>query len=82
MFCPIEYTNINIDDKYLHCNNCKHNFCNDSIIKWLNINKSCPMCRSVWNEYIIYINKEDTYDNANKINEINQIETSIGVNTQ
>ena len=57
MFCPIEYTNINIDDKYQHCNICKHNFCNESILKWLNTNNTCPMCRSEWNESIIYINK-------------------------
>ena len=43
MICPIEYINININDKYQHCSKCNHNFCNDSIRQWLNINNSCPM---------------------------------------
>ncbi len=85
MVCPIEYTNINIDDKYLHCSKCNHNFCNDSITKWLNINKSCPMCRNKWSDYTIYINKEDTCDNANEIDQIDKIDqigTIAGVKTQ
>ena len=65
LLCPIEYTIININDKYQHCSNCNNNFCNDSIIKWLNIKNSCPMCRNEWKESIIYVNKEDICDNEN-----------------
>ena len=85
LICPIEYTNINIGDIYQHCSKCNHNFCNDSITQWLNINKSCPMCRNKWTDYTIYINKDDTCDNANEIDQIDkidQIETSAGVKTQ
>ena len=67
LFCSIEHEYININDKYQHCSNCNNNFCNDSIIKWLNIKNSCPMCRNEWKESIIYINKEDICDNDNKI---------------
>ena len=69
--CPIEYTNININDIYQHCSKCNHNFCDNSITKWLNINNTCPMCRTKWTDSTIYINKEDTCDNVDKI------ETSI-----
>ena len=79
LICPIEYTNINIGDIYQHCSKCNHNFCNDSITKWLNINNSCPMCRNKWSDSTIYINKEEISDNTN---EIDQIETSAGVKTQ
>ena len=65
LLCPIEYTIININDKYQHCIICNNNFCNDSIIEWLKINNSCPMCRNEWKESIIYVNKEDIGFNEN-----------------
>ena len=57
LMCSIGLRNINIGEKYQHCNNCKNNFCSESLFEWHKTNKSCPCCRVKWDKYIIFINK-------------------------
>lgn len=57
--CPITYDTIKKGDLYLTCNNCHYNFSKDAILKHLNenVNENCPMCRSQWMDFKIYINE-------------------------
>lgn len=32
---------------------CKHNYCKDCILRWICINKTCPVCRELVNESLI-----------------------------
>lgn len=56
--CPISYEEIKYGDKYFICTNCKYNFIEQAILTHLTRNKLCPMCRSTWSDYCVYINKE------------------------
>ena len=42
--CPICLEDININEKIikLSCNHCYHKSC---LLPWINVNKTCPMCR-------------------------------------
>lgn len=55
--CTICYNNIN-NPILIPC--CQNLFCGSCIMKWLETNKSCPMCRSSINvKELIYIKKEN-----------------------
>ena len=60
--CPIKFEPIEEYDIYMNCVCCKHNFFEDEIRRWLLINplqnKTCPTCRSPWNDNNIYVNRE------------------------
>jgi hypothetical protein len=57
--CQINIEPINEKTRYMECNLCHKKFKDHSLIFWLNHNeiKSCPICRTTWNNYIIYINQ-------------------------
>jgi hypothetical protein len=54
--CHITQDIIDNDDIYSECVHCKNTFSYDNIKMWLNINKTCPLCRSTWSESIKYKN--------------------------
>ncbi len=55
--CSICYDEPTHDTCTLSCN---HNFCEKCIVKWLEINTNCPMCRheisddEAWEKYLIH----------------------------
>jgi hypothetical protein len=62
--CTICYSNIK-DPILSPC--CQNVFCGNCIMKWLEINKSCPMCRTLVNvKELVYINKKDSQDDIDK----------------
>lgn len=57
--CPIIYIQFEPNCTYCICQTCKYNFDYESLKKIFNLNntnKTCPMCRSLWTNYIIYNN--------------------------
>lgn len=64
-FCPISYVNISEHKHYMKCHQCHKNYISDVILKWLEIKKNCPNCRTIWKNMQIYIN----CDNINSENE-------------
>ncbi len=65
--CPIACEDIGVGAKYLSCHQCKNNFSEAAIIKWIESKKTCPTCRVNWNNFQIYINGEDDISNDNNI---------------
>src|SRR3990167_3326169 len=57
--CPISFINIAKSYTYCKCTQCKFNFDADALQHWININNTCPMCRTQWKNNIIYINKRN-----------------------
>ena len=57
IICSICFSNIENENKYMNCNTCNKNFMAESLRQWLIQDNSCPLCRSVWTNRIIYINK-------------------------
>jgi len=45
-----------ITNEYAMCNLCNNSFSFDAINTWLAQNDTCPLCRSVWTNYVKYIN--------------------------
>ena len=62
IFCPITHEIINVGDKYMLCNQCKNIFDEYALQKWLyiktNKERNCPLCRTPWTNFNIYINGE------------------------
>ena len=56
--CSISYDNIELNDNYCICLTCSNSFKADVLIKWVEKNKTCPMCRASWpiTNYTIYNN--------------------------
>lgn len=52
--CPI--TQCDIDEYYCRCNTCNNNFDFDAIYAWVVTNRktNCPLCRSIWTNYVKY----------------------------
>ena len=57
--CPISFDNIENGDKYMRCPTCSNVFSYDVLINWLSLNRTCPLCRSGWNNNDIYINERE-----------------------
>ena len=61
--CGITHEEILIDEHYMQCSRCNHNFSADALKTWLqqkNIwSRTCPMCRSQWSNYVLYINNDE-----------------------
>lgn len=70
--CPISYEPIKDNDTYLCCGECKYNFSEESILKYLNGSEKrvCPMCRAEWTDYCQYVNKNIKADFLKKIKTI------------
>lgn len=77
--CPITFEPIKYGDTYLTCSKCKYNFGEKDIMTHLNTsyNNVCPMCRSTWDDYSVYVNKEQI--NAEKIKKNFELNCSIRV---
>lgn len=66
--CTICYTTIE-DPILIPC--CQNLFCGKCIMKWMDTNKSCPMCRSNINvKELVYIKKENGEEKEDKKEEI------------
>ena len=75
--CPITYEDIKIDDAYMTCFQCKYNFSEAAIMKYLNEKRSCPMCRCYWIDDCRYINMIEipiTEKNTNILKNIHVID--------
>ena len=57
IICAICQDEINVDKTIL--NSCKHQFCTKCITDWLNIDDTCPMCRSKIQSIPFYINRSN-----------------------
>ena len=59
--CPITYKTFDVNCSYCECDACNYNFDTCALKESFEISdrKTCPMCRSSWNNFIIYVNKED-----------------------
>ena len=55
--CPVSYIKFEDNCLYYTCNVCEYNIDADTLKQWIKNNKTCPMCRSEWNNYTIFINK-------------------------
>jgi len=56
--CPITFQSIEYEKAYLTCGQCKYNFSKKAIMKHLESNQICPMCRADWQDYCCYINRD------------------------
>ena len=58
--CNISHENIVEGSRYMTCLVCNNNFFERNIKQWLqsatNTRRTCPLCRSVWTNFDIYIN--------------------------
>ena len=50
--CPVLHEHIT--EKYVTCHECKKNFDASIIESWIDLHKTCPMCRTTWTNRIIY----------------------------
>jgi hypothetical protein len=60
--CPITYNPINKGAEYCTCDTCKYNFSKAAFIDSCEYYKNykCPMCKSPWTDWTIYINVDPT----------------------
>jgi hypothetical protein len=57
--CPITLEPIAVNQKYATCGQCSHNFSHEALASCFEgsqTNRSCPMCRSMWTNYNVYVN--------------------------
>lgn len=57
--CCISHDTIEPNARYMNCSTCKNNFLENSLKQWFQQrprHKTCPMCRTGWNNFNIYIN--------------------------
>ena len=64
--CYISHEEILLNQHYMTCDGCLHNFKELSIKQWLEQNtgsrRTCPTCREVWTNYNIYVNAIEEVD--------------------
>jgi hypothetical protein len=58
--CPITYNEINLNESYCTCTVCKYNFSGQEFCNYIksSTNKRCPMCKSQWTNWTMYINQQ------------------------
>jgi hypothetical protein len=57
--CSITQCEFDINDRYMSCVQCSNNYMEESIKNWFihrPDRKSCPMCRTNWTDFNVYIN--------------------------
>ena len=62
IICCILHETIDVNNRYMSCVNCNNNYNEISIKQWFRQTphqKTCPMCRANWTNFIIYINSEE-----------------------
>jgi hypothetical protein len=61
--CGITHEDILIDEHYMQCISCNHNFSVDALKTWLQQkiiwSRTCPMCRATWSNYVLYVNRDE-----------------------
>jgi len=58
--CPVSFIKFESECEYCVCATCKYNIDAKTLQKcFMEISKSCPMCRSEWTDFTIYINNLD-----------------------
>jgi hypothetical protein len=75
--CPIACEDIGVGAKYLSCHQCKNNFSEIAIKKWIESKKTCPTCRVNWNNFQIYINGEADVSNDDNIIDVSDNDNNI-----
>jgi len=58
--CNISYEDIALNEKYMSCLVCHKYYKEDVIRVWFRQRNSCPMCRSEWTDFTVYINGEES----------------------
>ena len=62
--CHITQNTIQINERYMLCNQCQNCYNVNAIMEWLkslhenNRSTTCPSCRQIWQDYNVYINSE------------------------
>jgi hypothetical protein len=60
--CNISQEDIIAGELYMSCNNCMNHFKKTALMLWLSRNnysrRTCPTCRTHWNNHNVYINTE------------------------
>ena len=61
--CNISHDEIVRGQRYMSCSNCSNHFLESSLKRWLRRrlgnSRTCPMCREIWTNYNIYINRRN-----------------------
>jgi len=61
--CNISHDEIEIGRSYMSCSNCSNHFLESSLKRWLRRrlgnSRTCPICREIWSNYNIYINRRN-----------------------
>lgn len=61
--CNISHDEIVEDRTYMSCSNCSNHFLESSLKRWLRrrlgSTRTCPVCREIWTNYNIYINRHN-----------------------
>ena len=63
LICCITHENISINEHYMNCNKCNNNYLADALKHWFEQSsrtRTCPMCRSNWLDFYVYINSENS----------------------
>lgn len=59
--CNITHEYIGEGDRYMFCGSCHNNFSENAIVTWLRKKpewlRTCPTCRSIWDNYNVYVNE-------------------------
>ena len=56
IICPILYDEISKDAEYCRCDTCRNCFGAEALAEALKKSSSCPMCRGIWKEQVVYVN--------------------------
>jgi hypothetical protein len=58
--CNITHEQIGQGHRYMFCGSCHNNFSENAILTWLRKkpqwSRTCPTCRSIWDNYNVYVN--------------------------
>ena len=77
VFCPLSFEDIPPDAQYVTCTTCKYNFCADIMKTWLGKKapgqRNCPMCKTKWTSYDLYVNGTEPGSSSESDSNINQL---------
>jgi hypothetical protein len=83
--CSITQCDFDINDRYMSCAQCSNNYMEESIKNWFihrHSRKSCPICRTNWSDFNVYINGHNEEENVEPIVEpIGQFEEPMNEET-